>query len=1573
MLRNAKATAAAEQTETCYKSPQREIIDLVNNKKDYRLACELINKHTFSFNGRQDDSKDADSPESAESRDNIITLSKSENARDQDRDTKFELMEFYGAALTAAWATSDTNTAERIINVILDIFVEKDNEQYISSSEKDDMRTKSMKKKTFDFCFRCITMAMQSMKRTRDVNKAKVLFHKVDKLYDFVKQVQQNNPERENDDDVLPIYREFILDSMRSVSSKNDGKQNKFLLDVLSNLKPQLSSTSAKSSNGRSLQHLINDGEVQFLFEVYAISMRSCNNCRQYSRTMVLQEECKMIISKKAEMVMERKKESELLYSYPISFIECALEASWNLHDFKTGLIYTRILMIRTSKGAGSERLPLTNDAIHWGLNIVAKVRTREAATIAKAIVVRTIKGRRHLNSMHRLLALQACRNDVVTCMQLYELWESRGDTIEPRHYAALIVSASSACDGELALMLHEKLNGRKRNFVTYNAVIQACEKSRMYDKAFEQYDLMKTSGVVPGEGTMSSLLKCCVNNDYYDNFHFLLKQLSEKNDYPIYKEKKKRTYPVEKENIWFHIIKGCLLHSKNMLSDETEENSDDLQYSASITSLCVNRVDLIISLMEPITASVSANEKMPSIETNLRVNDVQSKSDTIDGAYTTKAFDEISILIKLVFEQYPQELTPKLANAAIKIYCQLSSPYSALALFERLQRFNIPLSEKLLTTLYVGLKNNDEYESILRVHKEYGKHRRYLHSNKSAKKLNSEVNFISTNIALLSAVSQKDALSARAILKEIVEFPSRLTFDEATYKHAFHACLMNEDMECARILLTSVKKDEGIVWDQSLYKTCLTVTAMLGDAHEALAILLQVLNTDHYRDLERESIPFVKSMYMLVLRACRNGCHGSIAIEVLNRMKKDGFEVEAGYYAMAISAVGQTGNVKRALQLHEEMLSSGIKPNRYSMNAAISACASIGLWEEAIRLMRQFDLYELEPDAASYASAILACGVGGEWRRAVGLFNFMLTQGIQPDIISYNSTIRACALPEAQINIRGNMRGLQHSDGDAGNRIEGSEVDRKPLAGFVLDKVEPRRDLRVHSINTVVSGNLSENVVAEKEDKCMAIDHIIKRLVLNKSVTIDEHTCTHIIHAYGVLGNLGKALEWFHVKMKELDISRTSLVWTVAIVSCGINDHWENAVKLLFEMHNTPDVDVTRDAIRHSFNACRRCPTDALVEENTFNLLCWCENNGYAHDDFVYRMAIVALRQTKNVNEVKRLLKRVEDRMESNPSLMISSELICVAICVCGDSGQLESAMDILNRYTSAEQNSRSHQECVKVFVYNAALWACERAGDAQKADCLLHEMKERNLVPDIISYTAAIQSCKRDPSSHWNFALQFFNDLREQQRKVLSKHVSEDDTDISCDIPKSLNNMIVEVLWRSERYFDCMDILDECGGEKLSTNCMLSYSDVQESKAKILKINLTDTCASNVACARLLHTLIHVNKSLSENGSASPYSGITGFEIKTGTDYRKRFAKELVKQHLDEERSHGVYCLLKQLRCPLPQLPNDVDKEVTSTTEDHIRSLASLSNVITTENGSEFVEWWGNFDTTRFLGQCF
>ena len=82
---------------------------------------------------------------------------------------------------------------------------------------------------------------------------------------------------------------------------------------------------------------------------------------------------------------------------------------------------------------------------------------------------------------------------------------------------------------------------------------------------------------------------------------------------------------------------------------------------------------------------------------------------------------------------------------------------------------------------------------------------------------------------------------------------------------------------------------------------------------------------------------------------------------------------------------------------------------------------------------------------------------------------------------------------------------------------------------------------------------------------------------------------------------------------------------------------------------------------------------------------------------------------------------------------------IFSAAISACEKGGQWERALSLLDEM-------RESGVTPNVFSFNAAISACEKGGQVERALSLLEEMRESGVTPDEISFKTAVSACEKD-----------------------------------------------------------------------------------------------------------------------------------------------------------------------------------------------------------------------------------
>ncbi|KAK3225389.1 hypothetical protein Dsin_005251 [Dipteronia sinensis] len=96
-----------------------------------------------------------------------------------------------------------------------------------------------------------------------------------------------------------------------------------------------------------------------------------------------------------------------------------------------------------------------------------------------------------------------------------------------------------------------------------------------------------------------------------------------------------------------------------------------------------------------------------------------------------------------------------------------------------------------------------------------------------------------------------------------------------------------------------------------------------------------------------------------------------------------------------------QCGEPEKALEVIEEMMEMGVKPNKFTLAKAFNACANLACLEKGQKNDRS---------VVSWTTMIIGCAQNGQARESLDIFDEMILKGIEPNYITYISVLHACS-----------------------------------------------------------------------------------------------------------------------------------------------------------------------------------------------------------------------------------------------------------------------------------------------------------------------------------------------------------------------------------------------------------------------------------------------------------------------------------------------------------------------------------------------------------------------------------
>ncbi|KAG8048391.1 hypothetical protein GUJ93_ZPchr0009g2181 [Zizania palustris] len=157
------------------------------------------------------------------------------------------------------------------------------------------------------------------------------------------------------------------------------------------------------------------------------------------------------------------------------------------------------------------------------------------------------------------------------------------------------------------------------------------------------------------------------------------------------------------------------------------------------------------------------------------------------------------------------------------------------------------------------------------------------------------------------------------------------------------------------------------------------------------------------------------RSDYERLMWACTGEEHYTIAKELYQRIRECDGMIALSVCNHLIWLMGKAKKWWAALEIYEDLLDKGPKPNNLSyelimshFNILLNAAKKRGIWRWGVRLLDKMQEKGLQPGSREWNAVLLACSRAAETSAAVDIFKRMIDQGLTPDVVSYGALMSA-------------------------------------------------------------------------------------------------------------------------------------------------------------------------------------------------------------------------------------------------------------------------------------------------------------------------------------------------------------------------------------------------------------------------------------------------------------------------------------------------------------------------------------------------------------------------------------
>lgn len=264
--------------------------------------------------------------------------------------------------------------------------------------------------------------------------------------------------------------------------------------------------------------------------------------------------------------------------------------------------------------------------------------------------------------------------------------------------------------------------------------------------------------------------------------------------------------------------------------------------------------------------------------------------------------------------------------------------------------------------------------------------------------------------------------------------------------------------------------------------------------------------------------VPLGRAEHERLLWACTREEHYTVAKELYNRIRERHTEIGISVCNHVIWLMGKAKKWWAALEIYEDMLDRGPKPNNMSyelivshFNVLLTAARKRGIWRWGIRLLNKMEEKGLKPRSKEWNAVLVACSKAAETSAAVKIFKRMVEQGQKPTVLSYGALLSALE--------------------------KGKLYDEARQVWEHMLKVGVKPNLYAYTIMaSVFSG----------QGKLNMVDTIIHEMV-SSGIEPTVVTYNAIISGFARNGSTNAAYEWFQ-RMKDQNISPNNVTYEMMI-----------------------------------------------------------------------------------------------------------------------------------------------------------------------------------------------------------------------------------------------------------------------------------------------------------------------------------------------------------------------------------------------------------------------------------------
>jgi len=305
-------------------------------------------------------------------------------------------------------------------------------------------------------------------------------------------------------------------------------------------------------------------------------------------------------------------------------------------------------------------------------------------------------------------------------------------------------------------------------------------------------------------------------------------------------------------------------------------------------------------------------------------------------------------------------ERDPVLWNTMIAGYARIGNVEEAKELFERMPERNVVS----WTTMIVG----------------YAQHGQIAEALKLFRKM-PERNVVSWN-AMIAGYGQSGLVDEAS--KLFRKMPARNVVSWTTMITGY---LQNGFVDQALKLFVEMPERDVISWNAMI-----SGYAQNGHVDKALKL---------FQEMPEKNVAAWNAM---IAGYAQNGYYGA-ALELFQQMRRAGVKLNLETFASVLSACANSAALEQGMEIHEDIIRSGLQVDAFVGNALVDMYAKCGSLGNARKLFDRMPGH----DVVSWTAMIAGYAMHGFGNEALQLFEQMRCSGMKPDHVTFVAVLSAC------------------------------------------------------------------------------------------------------------------------------------------------------------------------------------------------------------------------------------------------------------------------------------------------------------------------------------------------------------------------------------------------------------------------------------------------------------------------------------------------------------------------------------------------------------------------------------